>query len=109
MKVVVAVVFSVACLLACQNDYPLDPTPCDDYCYEVERVFCWDEDPADCVASCEEFGRPKDPECRARWEEMLACLQGLPDGAGCTAVFPMPCEAEHTAVYDCQWPREPAE
>ena len=45
-----------ACLLlvACNSEYPIAPTPCDDYCLAVQRGDCKDDEPADCVRSCEQ-------------------------------------------------------
>ena len=95
---------AVAALLgACQNDYPLEPTPCDDWCYEVERTMCWGMEPAECVAECEEWGRPKNPECVPLWDDLLDCYRQLPDGAACGVVWEMPCEAENMALGECQW------
>jgi hypothetical protein len=91
-------------LWACQDGYPLEPTACDDWCYQTQRVLCWDEDPADCVASCEEFGRPQDPECMPLWEDVLRCYSAQPDNAGCGPEWEPLCEAEQQALGECQWP-----
>lgn len=45
-----------ACLLgtaACQGDYSLAPTACDDYCRAVQRADCSEDYPAECVRGCE--------------------------------------------------------
>jgi hypothetical protein len=43
-----AVLLSVVAGLTggCQNDYPLEPTACDDWCYATERGDCAPQDPA---------------------------------------------------------------
>jgi hypothetical protein len=99
---------------ACQNDYPLEPTPCDDWCYATERVACGNSDPASCVAACEAEGSaPGPPECRELWEAALSCYQQLPDEALCPwqfsdeAVFSDVCGPEMNAYMSCIYGTEP--
>jgi hypothetical protein len=47
-------------LSACESDYPLSPTICDDYCRGSLRAQCDDDAPADCVRDCEQQRRPYD-------------------------------------------------
>jgi hypothetical protein len=44
------------CLLAvaaCQGEYSLAPTACDDHCRAIQRADCSEDYPADCVRDCE--------------------------------------------------------
>lgn len=99
----------LSCLLAtaCQNDYPLEPTPCDDWCHAT--ATCEWSDPADCVALCEEEGLyPESPECRAAWDEAMRCLNALPAGAACNGMTSatgegQDCSAEQEAVWLCAY------
>ena len=96
---------------ACQNDYPLEPTPCDDFCFATERVSCGFNDPASCVAECEaqKTASPA-PECQQAWQSMLDCYRALPDEAlcpwtsGAREFYQTPCSAESAAYYGCSGP-----
>jgi len=97
----------VTCLVcsACQNEYPIEPTPCDDWCHATET--CGWSDPADCVDACEEQGlTPQSPECRARWDEAIGCFNAAPEGAVCRTMTmasgdEQDCSAEREAVWEC--------
>lgn len=70
-------------LFACDNDYPIAPTACDDWCHATQRADCKeDESPADCVSSCEAdaLGR-RHPECEASWLALSECYRNAPNGA----------------------------
>jgi hypothetical protein len=80
-----ALVLLVALLVsACGDEYPLDPTPCDDWCHAVERQACGYGQPAECVAGCEseEFD-PEDGLCLELWEATISCYSALSDEAMC--------------------------
>jgi hypothetical protein len=110
-----AVVALIAALSsACQNDYPLEPTPCDDWCYATERVACGNNDPASCVAACEADGNvPGPPQCRELWEAALSCYEKLPDEAVCPwqlghgEAFSDACGPEMSAYMSCIYGIEP--
>jgi hypothetical protein len=38
---------------ACQGEYSLAPTACDDYCRAIQRADCSEDYPAECVRECE--------------------------------------------------------
>ena len=100
---------------SCQDEYPLEPTPCDDWCRESRRLTCEQMAPAECVASCEqEFGRREHPECAAQLDTTLACYEALPDRELCGPVDldtyggTFPCDQELMALYECVFPLEPS-
>ena len=80
-----ALVATIAWLLGgCGDDYPLDPTPCDDWCHAVGRKACGYAQPAECVAGCESEGLdPEDGACLELWEATIDCYSALPDEAMC--------------------------
>lgn len=78
-------VSAVTCLWlsCCDNEYPIAPTACDDWCYATERADCEeDESPDDCVSNCEEtaLGRQY-PECEPEWIALSECYRDAPDSA----------------------------
>jgi hypothetical protein len=90
---------------ACQNGYPLEPTPCDDFCLATQRESCDDNDPAWCVANCEEnhIVQLDEPGCRELWDAALECAAAMPDDEICWGGFDFsrgpntPCGAEAVA------------
>ncbi len=90
---------------ACQSGYPLEPTPCDDFCRATQRTSCDDNDPAWCVANCEENGivHLDEPGCQELWDAALDCAAALPDREICYGGFDFyrglntPCGAEAVA------------
>ena len=63
--------------LGCSNEYPLPPTPCDDYCLATQRAGCPEDWPEKCVSSCEFLYAPEaHPECRERFDLAVACFDG---------------------------------
>lgn len=95
---------SLSAVLACQNEYPLDPTPCDYWCAATERPACGKIDPADCVALCE-----KDylPVCENEFRAAYECMAKLPDSAICLpGRAGNPCEQELTTYFGCRTLRE---
>jgi hypothetical protein len=91
-------------LSACQNDYPLEPTPCDYWCSATERPSCGHVDPAECVALCE---REFLPTCQREFTAVHECMAELPDSVACSregylAPRGFPCEAELMAYGSCR-------
>ena len=70
---------------ACDNGYPIAPTPCDDYCLATEGLNCANDKPEQCVNECEHSISPDHiPECRELFEGALSCLQAAgPDAFHC--------------------------
>lgn len=70
-----------ALLLGCENDYPIAPTACDDWCYATQRAHCReDHAPEECVSICEDtaLGR-RIPRCEPEWIELGKCYRRAPD------------------------------
>ena len=95
----------------CQDEYPLEPTRCDDWCRVEERVTCNDLAPAECVSQCEgQFGIREHPECTAQFDTALACYDELPDRALCGPVDAydfggvFPCAQETMELESCVYP-----
>src|SRR5262245_4743292 len=66
--------------LGCDNDYPLAPTPCDDYCVALQRANCPEDWPEQCVSECElVFSPTRFPDCAPEFDTLVACYQGLGD------------------------------
>lgn len=68
-------------LSGCDNDYPIAPTACDDWCYATARADCKeDASPDDCVTDCEEtaLGR-RYPACEPAWITLTECYRAAPD------------------------------
>jgi hypothetical protein len=69
--------FALFSLQACQGDYPLAPTLCDDWCHLTEsKDACSFYSPSNCVRECEERGYTT--RCSAEFEAALACVKGHP-------------------------------
>jgi len=65
---------------ACSGDYPLEPTPCDDFCNLTQGnvPYCFNEyDPAQCVVQCETEGLSR-PACSRELEALLECFRSKP-------------------------------
>lgn len=65
----------------CENDYPIAPTACDDWCHATQRADCKeDEAPDDCVSTCEAtaLGR-RFPRCEPEWIAVTDCYLQAPD------------------------------
>lgn len=89
----------VVCLLlaqGCENDYPIAPTACDDWCHATQRADCKeDESPDDCVSNCEAtaLGR-RFPRCEPEWLELTDCYLQAPDSAFvCVADYSQPLDS----------------
>jgi hypothetical protein len=88
---------------ACQGDYPIAPTVCDDWCRASDHVRCGDysRDPAACVADCENFQKPSTPECMTKFRNVIDCLnQAPPTNDYCGQQAPV-CAAEYAALVGC--------
>jgi hypothetical protein len=64
-------------VLGCANDYPLEPTACDDYCHVTKDLQCDFYDPAGCVVRCEDDHKGDDA-CRSQLAAVLQCFQNTP-------------------------------
>ena len=62
----------------CAGDYPLEPTPCDDYCHATKNFECDFYAPASCVRECESRGTG-DEACRPRLHALFDCLRSSPN------------------------------
>ncbi len=97
---------ALSCGLSCQGGYPIAPTLCDDWCDANDRVRCGDylEDPASCVASCEETQTSINHDCKTALNAAVECLRNTPAGnAYCSS---QPCSSEISAVYACSSTQE---
>jgi hypothetical protein len=56
------------------SEYPIAPTFCDDWCYTLRRVAC-DQEPENCVRSCE---ADREPRCASEHEVLRACYAAEP-------------------------------
>ena len=63
-------------LLSCDNDYPIGPTDCDDWCLATQKGDCEDDRPDECVSECERFSlRAQYPRCEPEWRGLVDCYQ----------------------------------
>jgi hypothetical protein len=92
------------------NDYSLQPSFCDDWCRVLLRTGC-DEEPENCVRTCERSRAPA--ACASRERALLTCYEAQPPSAfGCSDQgFPestrpeeSTCPAERDALVDCAYP-----
>ncbi len=71
--------FVAGVLFACDDAYPIDPTPCDDWCYATQRAGCPEDYPEQCVSGCEQSGFLRDsPQCREQWRSLQECYLASP-------------------------------
>jgi hypothetical protein len=69
----------LAALLAhCQPEYPLAPTPCDDWCLATQRAGCEEDYPERCVSSCEDDFRFVRARCEEPWLALTECYLQAP-------------------------------
>jgi hypothetical protein len=95
-----------ALLVACQDDYPLEPTGCDRWCYATSRLVCNSHRPAECVASCEAQGLTRYPECRPAFEAAVECAQAFEGNDDCSLLVRnntpgRSCGPEISALISC--------
>ncbi len=90
----------------CSNDYPVAPTPCDDWCHASNRPSCEYFQPLGCVEACEYAGgKPRSAECQLAWDAAIDCLLQQPDDLICDerrGQAPAPCDAEKYALFVCR-------
>ncbi len=95
---------------ACDDDYPLAPTFCDDWCRATSRPNC-ERQPNHCVSDCE-LTKPSE-DCFALQEELLSCYEQAPKDAfvcagggvsGETRVDHDTCQKERDALFECEAP-----
>lgn len=96
----------VAVLLAhCQSDYPIAPTPCDDWCLATQRAGCEEDYPERCVSGCEDDLRFVRARCEEPWRALTACyLQAPADAFLCVEEQSRPrpiCVPERVALAAC--------
>ena len=91
----------VVAVAGCQGDYPIAPTDCDRWCNTAPEADCFDTDPADCVASCEEQGLTSNPNCTGAFAAALDCLQNLPPTERSCFGAASACATERTALWTC--------
>jgi hypothetical protein len=62
----------------CDEEYPLAPIVCDDYCLATQRANCEEDWPATCVRNCE-FARSSGefPDCGSEFDTLLECVESL--------------------------------
>lgn len=99
-----------AAIGACSGGYPLEPTPCDDWCHATQGGYAYCGgyyDPASCVSQCEEDGSGR-PECSAQLEAATNCYRSDPAAlsAQCDYDFdpnapPEHCQLEAAALSLC--------
>jgi hypothetical protein len=72
--------FAFVAVIACDDDYVLPPTPCDDYCLAWLRADCAEDWPHECVKQCELARSPTIfPECTDEFDGVLECLRSADD------------------------------
>ena len=79
------VLIALALSPACQDEYPLEPTPCDYWCAALERPSCPQKDPAGCVVLCESDDYM--PACEAQFKKVIECVGTLSDEQACNRAF----------------------
>lgn len=64
--------------MRCQPEYPLAPTPCDDWCLATQRAGCEEDYPERCVSSCEDDFRFARARCEEQWQAVTECYLQAP-------------------------------
>jgi hypothetical protein len=103
--------FSVVWLTRCdQDDYPVAPTFCDEWCRVLLRAGC-DQEPENCVRACEQSRAP--PECVGQESSLLDCYAAAPpsefvcSGRGFLRIArpeERVCQPERDALIECAYP-----
>lgn len=94
-------------VVGCEEDYPLEPTFCDDWCRAV-RTNC--DPPANCVRDCE-LTRSSD-DCFPLQEELLGCYEDNAGSIECrgegfadqAVAVDHVCRDERDALFECEAP-----
>ncbi len=96
--------------LACQDDYPLAATFCDDWCRTTLQANCGEE-PDNCIRECE-LTRA-DGECFEHQKRLLSCYETADrEVFSCVGrdfdvevrVSPDTCQTERDRLYECEAP-----
>lgn len=97
------------CLLAvtaCESEYRLAPTACDDYCHATQRADCPEDYPADCVRDCE--NSTVSSTCEDAQAALTACYAAAQSGDfACVNEHSQPksvCLTERRALSECLAP-----
>lgn len=96
----------VICAGGCQGEYPIAPTPCDDWCKVTQGFSCGFYDPAACVFDCEEQNLTGGERCREPFEAAMACFRATPGALAAACSFAGPegslaCSPQFTALRAC--------
>ena len=94
---------------SCGSDYPLAPTPCDDWCRATLRADCENDFPDECVASCLVNDAPVLlPICASEWDALQACYERgqaedfFCEPSGHSRPFPNMCGEARTNFAICE-------
>lgn len=91
---------------ACEGEYSLAPTACDDYCRAVQRANCSEDYPAECVRDCE--NSPISGACEPAQAALTACYAAADAQAfACVNDHSQPtsvCLPERRALRECLAP-----
>ena len=94
--------------LACQGEYPIAPTVCDEWCDATRGFGCDYYDPAACVSQCERDGLSREGPCKVHFDAALACIRSTPGAATWQCSFApstmQPCQNELQNLYMCALP-----
>jgi hypothetical protein len=70
---------SVLATSACQGDYPLAPTRCDNWCQATQRAGCAKDWPDTCILDCENLRLvPPGEDCARTFDKLVACYAATP-------------------------------
>jgi hypothetical protein len=92
------------------DDYPLEPTFCDEWCRVIRRVPC-DDEPENCVRTCERSRGPA--ACQDAYGVLLRCYAATPvsefscsDEGFNEVARPMEqiCQRERDTLIECAYP-----
>lgn len=91
----------------CSGDYPLPPTPCDDWCNASQGGWSYCGgfySPASCVSQCE-AEKLSGERCKPALDAAINCYRSTPNVLAdqCTydPLTPRPCQAEAEALGVC--------
>lgn len=108
LSAVVWAALGTASTTNCSNEYPIEPTFCDDFCRATLRSGC-NSEPENCVRECEL--QAIEPECHSKRDELLRCYKNAPDeafecsGFAGTRVKDGVCQRERDAILTCELPQ----
>lgn len=80
----------------------MTPTPCDDWCEATSKVPCmvWTDDPASCVAHCEQVEIPTQSKCVPLFAAWTKCIKNTPPSEICDATV-NPCAYTYNSLQLC--------